>query len=204
VPQPPLDAKLALFENPHALPRAFTVYRVRPAPPTTELLGRLSDPGFDPLVESYVEGDPGTMSATGAPERGGAATFVRDEELVVELDVHLEAPGLVVLADTFYPGWRATVDGKPAAILAVNHLFRGVQAGSGRHRVRFDYRPWRTMAGAAISLAASAMIALMCSLHGIGHLAGDALWEAGSPRSTRVFVETASVLVPPVETPGGC
>jgi hypothetical protein len=153
-----VEPPMRIFENPHALPRAFTVYRVRPAPPREELLARLSDPSFDPLVESYVEDDPGFTAAPDASARGSPAVFVRDEERVVELDATRGAAGLLVLADSFYPGWRATVDGARVSIVATNHLFRGVPVPAGHHRVRFEYRPRSIILGAVLSLAATASV----------------------------------------------
>jgi len=150
--------ELAVFENPRALPRAYVAYNVRAAPAVEKLLGRLSRDDFDPLVETYVEGSPGFVPAT-APARGTAATIVRDDPRVVEIDATLEAPGLVVLADTYYDGWRATVDGNPAPILPTNHLFRGVPVPAGFHRVRFDYLPWSFIGGAAGSVVASLALA---------------------------------------------
>src|SRR5439155_274976 len=135
------EDRLVLYENPRVLPRAYVVYRTRPAPRADELLGRMSQDSFDPLVESYVEGDPGFIPAPDAPARGIAAEILRDDPRVVELRATAAAPGLAVLADTFYAGWQADVDGRPASVVATNHLFRGVPVPAGMHRVRFEYRP---------------------------------------------------------------
>jgi hypothetical protein len=159
--RPPLMDGLLLYENPHTVPRAFVTYRASPAPATEELLPILSRASFDPLLESWVEGDPG-LGAEGAP-RGSAATIVRDDPQAVEIDATLAAPGLVVLADTFYPGWTATVDGAPAPILATNHLFRGVPAPAGTHRIRFAYRPRSLAIGATLSvMTLLALVAATC------------------------------------------
>jgi hypothetical protein len=157
-PLPSPHARLALFENPHALPRAFVVYRTETAPDPASLLARLSDPAFDPLEVSYVEGAP-LPPAADASLRGRPAVVVRDEEELVEVEATLAAPGLLVLADAWYPGWRATVDGAPAAIVPTNHLYRGVPVPAGGHRVRFEYRPASVAVGAAASLAAGLAIA---------------------------------------------
>jgi hypothetical protein len=138
--------------NPAALPRAFVTYRTESAPPTEELLRRLADARFDPLESSFVEGTP--AAGGGAPSRGAPATLVRDEPHVVEVEADLAAPGLVVLADTFHPEWVAFVDGVATPIVATNHLFRGVYAPTGRHRVRFVHRPTALWAGAVLSVAA--------------------------------------------------
>jgi uncharacterized membrane protein YfhO len=71
-----------------------------------------------------------------------------------------------VLADTFYPGWRATVDGRPAEIVRANHAFRSVRLPAGRHEVRFRYESawfrWGlVLAGlGALALAAAAVARL--------------------------------------------
>jgi hypothetical protein len=141
-----------LFENPQALPRAFVTYRVRSAPADPDaLLGMMSRPTFDPLAESFVEGPPPFVAAADAPARGQPAAFVRDDETDVELEVTLERPGLVVLADSFYPGWHATVNGAAAPIVPTNLLFRGVPAPAGTHRVRLVYDPASVRFGGLLS-----------------------------------------------------
>jgi hypothetical protein len=159
--------RFKVFANPAAVPRAFVTYRARPAPPTADLLRAMSRHDFDPLAESFVEGDPLPFQP-GAP-RGHAARFVRDDEAEVELEATLERPGLVVLADSFYPGWHATVDGRPAPILATNHLFRGVPVEAGTHRVRFVYAPASLRWGAGSS--ALALVVVLSLLRGgqLGH-----------------------------------
>lgn len=149
--RPPIGEALEIYENPHVLPRAFVTYRASSAPPTPELLAILAQESFDPLAESWVEGNASLPSPANAPSRGSAVTIVRDDPQVVEIEAALVAPGLVVLADTFYSGWTATVDGAPVPILATNHLFRGVPAPAGKHRIRFTYRPWSLALGAALS-----------------------------------------------------
>jgi hypothetical protein len=152
---------LATVTNPNAMPRAFVVYRTAAAPPEAELLARLADPGFDPLALAYVEGDPGFTPASDAPPRGGAARFVEDGEDVAEVETAAAAPALLVLADTYAPGWSATVDGVAARIVPTNFLFRGVAVPAGTHRVRFVYRPWTIPAGQAMSVVGLLALALL-------------------------------------------
>lgn len=160
-PRPALGPGLELVENPHALPRAYVTYRARRAPPPRELLSLMAREGFDPLVESWVEAEADLERAPNAPPRGAAAVIVRDDPQVVEVQATLAAPGLVVLADTYAQGWRATVDGKPAPLLATNHLFRGVPTPAGVHLVRFEYRSRAFEIGAAVTLASALGLALL-------------------------------------------
>ena len=121
----------------------------------------LAAESFDPLVESWIEADADLVPPADAPPRGATATIVRDDPQVVEIRASLEAPGLVVLADTYASGWRATVDGRPAPILPTNHLFRGVPAPAGEHLVRFEYRPWSVRLGVAVSLVTALALGVL-------------------------------------------
>jgi hypothetical protein len=147
--------KFGVARNPNVVPRAFVTYRTHPAPEVDTLLARLSDPGFDPLAASYIEGE---FALADGPPVGHAVSIIRDEMTIVEIDAELQAPGLLVLADAYYPGWEATVDGRPAAIYATNHLFRGVPVPVGAHRIRFEYQPVSVGAGAAVSGLSAALL----------------------------------------------
>jgi hypothetical protein len=59
----------------------------------------------------------------------------------VEIEVDSAQPGVLLLHDTYYPGWIVEVDGQQANLLRANVLFRGVEVGEGRHRVVFRYAP---------------------------------------------------------------
>jgi hypothetical protein len=159
--RPSRSKALVVFENPRALPRAYVARRALPAPPPEELLVILSRSDFDPLAQSYLERAPGLPAASDAPLRGGPAAIVRDEPTLVEVEAELEAPGLLVLADSYFPGWQATLDGEPLEIHPANHLFRGVMVPAGQHRIRFTYRPRRLMLGIAASGLGAVVLLLL-------------------------------------------
>jgi hypothetical protein len=119
--------------------------------------------------------DPGSVSsartvveAPVSPDRRfahGTAHVVEDHPERVEVEVETNGPALLVLNDTFAPGWRASVDGAPAEILAANYLARGVWTPAGRHRVAFVYRTpglvagWVLAALGTVALAGSGAVA---------------------------------------------
>jgi uncharacterized membrane protein YfhO len=59
-----------------------------------------------------------------------------------------------VLTDSWFPGWKATVDGKNAPIHRVDYLIRGVSVPAGAHTVEFRYQPLSWRIGWIVSLAA--------------------------------------------------
>jgi uncharacterized membrane protein YfhO len=99
--------------------------------------------------------DPGAPATSAA---GPSVVSIQiDEPLRVELTATMKGDGYVVLADTTYPGWRATVDGVKAPIFAANGLFRAVFVRDGSHHVRFEYRPRPFRLGAAIAAVTAAL-----------------------------------------------
>jgi len=91
---------------------------------------------------AVVQGDL-TLHTTATVSDTAELVSYRAEEVVVRTRSQQQA--LLVLSDTAYPGWQATVDGTPAAIYTTNVLFRGVLVPAGEHVVRFTYQPasWR-------------------------------------------------------------
>lgn len=71
----------------------------------------------------------------------GNAHIVEWSSTRVVVDVAAPAPGILVLHDTYYPGWRATLDTRPVPVLRADTLFRGVEMPAGRHRVVFEFAP---------------------------------------------------------------
>jgi uncharacterized membrane protein YfhO len=67
------------------------------------------------------------------------------------------------VADAWYPGWHAWVDGAETPVLPVNALFRGVALGPGRHRVEMRFVPWTFRVGAATSMVAACAVLILAA-----------------------------------------
>src|SRR5205814_7944695 len=73
-------------------------------------------------------------------------------------------PGYLVLADTYYPGWVARVDGVEQPILRADYLFRAVAVRPGQQVVEFRYEPTSFRIGAATSgLTLLVLVALVAA-----------------------------------------
>jgi Bacterial membrane protein YfhO len=81
------------------------------------------------------------------------AAITRYEPTRVEIDATLESPGMLVLADTHYPGWTLTIDGVSAPIYQANRMMRGALVPSGRHQLVYTYRPRSFRLGLGLSIA---------------------------------------------------
>ncbi len=79
----------------------------------------------------------------------------------------LTAPsaGWLVIPNVWYPGWRAWVDGQPAALLRANYLFQAVHVPSGDHTIVLAYRPVSFYAGLALSMISGLLSATLWRLN---------------------------------------
>jgi hypothetical protein len=110
----------------------------------------------------------GTLDGAQPAAPGDRAEIVAYAPERVEIVTHSAAPALLVLSDSLYPGWTATVAGALAPIKAVNGLFRGVVVPAGEQRVIFTFAPtgWR----AGLWLAGGGVILLLLALGGAGRV----------------------------------
>ncbi|MFN0149345.1 MAG: hypothetical protein ACKVU1_01370 [bacterium] len=141
---------IRIVERPAALGRAFVVPRYEVIADRDTRLARLSRADFDPRAVVILEETPRDWIVG-----EGTATIHRYEAEWIEVDVDGSGGGLV-LADNWYPGWTATIDGQEAPIAIGNHALRVVPLPAGRHRVAFHFRPRSLAVGGAISLCACA------------------------------------------------
>jgi hypothetical protein len=140
------DSSITIQDVPEALPRAYFVTQVYRARDDAEAMARLTSPDFDSRLEVIIMG--GEIEAlrqnqdvAEAEEKVGAVTVVEQGPNGVLLRVEAPTSGFVVLTDTFYPGWQATLDGQPVQIWPANLAFRAVAVEAGSHEIIFSYRP---------------------------------------------------------------
>ncbi len=149
----------AIYRDPQALPRAFWVGKIVPATPG-DALALVNDPKFDPRREVVLESDALTLADLGAGAGSGlqGATVSRYDENRLELSVQAPADGQLVVMDTFYPGWRARVDGREVPVRPANFVGRAVAVGAGTHRVEMWFEPESVRLGIFISLLTLALL----------------------------------------------
>jgi uncharacterized membrane protein YfhO len=79
----------------------------------------------------------------------------------VEIEAETAGEVLLVLTDTYYPGWEARVDSVPVEIFRANGLHRAVRVPAGRHSVVFEYRPASLRWGLALSVGSGLVLGLL-------------------------------------------
>jgi hypothetical protein len=142
------------------LPRAYVVHHVEVAP-GEKLLERLKSPDFNAWTTALIEeplSPEQTTSLEGTPSHSTSTTQIVHYGLHrVEVEAHMAAPGLLILSDSHYPGWKVTVDGAPAPLLRVNYALRGVYLPSGTHSLVFRFSPPTFWTGLALTSLVTAL-----------------------------------------------
>ncbi|MFO7633693.1 MAG: hypothetical protein R6W76_14210 [Caldilinea sp.] len=144
-----------VYRNLDVRPRAYLAGEMATVDSLDAALAVLHD---EASIVTVVEG---TLDGAQPAGPDDSAEIVEYSAEQVRIRTQSAAPVLLVLSDSFYPGWSATVDGRPAAIKAVNGLFRGVVTPAGEHEVILGFEPtdwarslWLAAIGGLLLLAA--------------------------------------------------
>ena len=139
------QAGLRVYRNPEAFPRVWTAHEVV-AVPASGLMSRLQT--ADLRQQVLLTGTAPALEKCAASDDVKLADR-RDARVVY--DVHMTCKGMLIASETFYPGWVADIDGRPATILEAYGALRGVVVEAGTHRIVFRYRPAWVYWGAVLT-----------------------------------------------------
>ena len=154
---------LKIYKSTNAFPRVWSVHRAVALASEDRVLPTMEDSGFDLRHAAFFLGETPKLSACAGEDR---TTFEHSDFHSVVIKAQMQCRGLVVLSDNYYPGWIATVDGRPARIWEAYTAIRGVEVEPGTHRIEMNYHPLTLRLGALM---------LLVSVMGLAGLA----WWAG-------------------------
>jgi len=122
--------------------------------------------------------DPHLQSVALAPhpalqqDRAATATVIEYGEQFYRVRYHAASPSLLRFSVPYFPGWRATGDGKRLAIVQVDLALMGVVVPAGDHELQLSFRSSRFRIGAAITLTALILCALLIAAPDLARRAG--------------------------------
>jgi hypothetical protein len=180
---------VSIYENLRARPRAWLALEVLTLPADVALAsiktgrlpdGRTFDPARTALIEEQMPLANSTTNATNAPPQAASPTTkandaennaARDAHAGVSITqssdtsssvrVHADADSFLILSDVYYPGWRASLDGRDVHIYLADYALRGIAVPAGEHTVEFAFAPQSLRVGALISALAVIVIAFI-------------------------------------------
>ncbi|MDP8214975.1 MAG: YfhO family protein [Candidatus Euphemobacter frigidus] len=141
-----------IWKNRRAADRALVSSRARVITTPSAVLRALNRADYQPAEEVIFEESPPPRFLKKG--EGGTARVVEYGSQEITIRAELDGPGILLVNESWSPGWKAYVDGEEQKIYRANYLMRAVCLEAGSHTVRFIYRPHSFIIGAVISVTA--------------------------------------------------
>ncbi|MBI5206269.1 MAG: YfhO family protein [Candidatus Firestonebacteria bacterium] len=160
-----VDNDVIILENPRARERIHVVYKYMVAAGPGAVFTRLKNISYNPLTTIVLEENPEEAKLT-------SETPLEKEKIEIKkifpgsYDINIEMPesGFLVFSDTYYPGWKAYIDGKEARIYKTDYLVSSVFVQKGKHQVEMLFKPAPFIIGAWISGISFASLIIIAGL----------------------------------------
>jgi hypothetical protein len=156
LPRPELvfeDGKTRIYLNEGYFERAFVVPQaiIADTPPAALTAVKQHAEELDQVVIIELDDQPAPTDLENGENTPGQVAITDYNLNDITLAASMTKPGFIVLSDAYYPGWRATIDGKSTPVYRANYAFRAVYVPEGSHTVHFSFWPMDFVIGAIIS-----------------------------------------------------
>lgn len=151
---PDQSFKGAVYRFEDALPRAWLVYQPHFAPDNEAAYRQIANPDFDPANEVVLSGalSQNLWTAVSPPAQPPHTNTRRLATSALHIEAHTDTPGILVISEWDYPGWRVRVNGQPAVTATANSGFIAALLPAGSHVITLRFAPWDVPVGMALSL----------------------------------------------------
>lgn len=141
------NEKWIISEN-EALPRHYIVgdFKIE----NKNILKALFNENFNPSKQVIIEKKPNLMENKSTLNSSSQIVSYKNDR--IRLKAESKSPGLLVISDNYYPGWKAYVNGKREEVLRANYTFRAVQIPKGNSDIEFIYESESIRWGIIISI----------------------------------------------------
>lgn len=158
------DSGWKVFENLKALPRIFLTSDYKVFKTNQEFEKIFFDKNFDPLKTILLEKNPSLNNLTIKQSNNSRVDLLEYHLNRIIVNASAESSSLLFLSDTYYPGWKAYVDGKETEILRANYAFRATVVPTGNHQIKFLYDPQSFKLGYAVSLLSLGSLVILLAV----------------------------------------
>lgn len=140
-------------ENKNYLQRAVVVYDYQVLSGEQEILAKMASLDFDPAKKVVLEENPGIVldKKKEGPIGDWSVESIKYSANNVTLEARTDRKGILFMSDTYYPGWRAYINGRETKIYRANYAFRAIIIPSGKHNIKFAYKPISFLIGKWVS-----------------------------------------------------
>jgi hypothetical protein len=171
------DKDVKIYDMSPVLARTSVFHRARLVGNSHEVLAALRSDDFDPfksivinqedLSDSQKQSLRPFTSGSGKPEIAALPATINvstSREVDITLPAGLQSASLLLMTDTFYPGWRAFVDGNEVDVIKANYSFRAIVLPANASHVNFVYDPISYRLGSWLSLVTILGLIIVFSL----------------------------------------
>ncbi|MBI3576788.1 YfhO family protein [Candidatus Gottesmanbacteria bacterium] len=131
------EGEIRVYEDRRALPRVYLVEEVKVFTDKQKILDTLYDRAFNPRKTAIIEQPVSILSVPLTSDDRVMIDSYHPSSIIIS--VQTKVPRLLVIANSWNPGWHATIDGKRVKLLRTNYVFQGVVVPAGSHTVRLQY-----------------------------------------------------------------
>lgn len=129
------EGETRVYENKKVLPRAFFVQNITSVKDKDEAIRELLEIGFDPIKTGLVQESSSVL--TKGPMTIGKVQLLKYLDNKVIIKTENNGDGFLILTDSFYPTWKASIDTREAKIYQTDYNFRGLFVPKGTHVITF-------------------------------------------------------------------
>ncbi|MDI6736239.1 MAG: YfhO family protein [bacterium] len=135
-----------IYENPTHLSRAFLVPNAVVIKDREDILRRMLRRDFDPqkevIMEEEIQNQKSKIKNKSKIEnRKSKIGIINYQPNKVIITASSPTDCFLFLSDTYYPGWKAYVDGVETKIYRADYIFRAIKLSKGEHNIEFKYLP---------------------------------------------------------------
>lgn len=131
------EGETRVYENTAALPRVYFVKTVVRSSDNQQVISELFTKKFEINNKAFVTNGSDETQLMGRTWSKGNANVLSYTAEQIMIETQNSGDGFLILADTFYPTWHASIDGKEVKIYQTNYLVRGIVVPAGKHTIQF-------------------------------------------------------------------
>jgi hypothetical protein len=156
---------MQLYEVPDPLPRASLVPQTAAMYLSDDdIHQRLGQQDFDLAEHLLLPADAPRPAPAAGPVADANVAYRRDSPDRLALTVTAPEPGYLRVLESWDPGWSASVDGAPAAVIRAYDTFMAVPISPGSHQVQLAFSTPGKATGRLLSVACGVLLAVLCGL----------------------------------------
>ena len=156
------NGEKAALRNPYAQGNAWYADKVTYVNNANEELDALGT--ADLRHEAVADASFADILGESLPQTDGTVTITHYMADELTYTARSGSGGVIVFSEIYYPGWTATVDGKPADIGRVNYVLRAIRVDAGEHEIRLTFHPRSVTVTETIAYAAYALLIIVIAV----------------------------------------